>query len=118
MSGLSISLLDKFSVSRENQVLGGIHARDFYEKGENAPELYLMVEDAAGNELFSSRENVRPQAGQSEYFVIQSGKATTNAATKKRGRPSKAAAAKTVSASSVKTIKKVKTAGTLRKKNK
>jgi 5-hydroxyisourate hydrolase-like protein (transthyretin family) len=92
------------------------HARDFYEKGENAPELYILVEDAAGNELFSSRENVRPQAGQSEYFVIQLGKVTTKAAAKKRGRPPKAAAAKKASASSAKTTKSVKTASTLRKK--
>ncbi len=92
------------------------HARDFYEKGENAPELYIMVEDAAGNELFSSRENVRPLAGQSEYFVIQLGKVTTKAAAKKRGRPPKASAVKKASASSAKTTKSVKTASTLRKK--
>jgi len=91
------------------------HARDFYEKGENAPELYVMVEDAAGNELFSSRENVRPQAGQSEYFVIQLSKVTTKAAAKKRGRPPKAAAAKTASASSAKSVK---TASALKTKKK
>jgi 5-hydroxyisourate hydrolase-like protein (transthyretin family) len=94
------------------------HARDFYEKGENAPELYIMVEDAAGNELFSSRENVRPLAGQSEYFVIQLGKATTRSAAKKRGRPSKAAAAKAASAPSAKTTKSVKAASALRTKKK
>jgi 5-hydroxyisourate hydrolase-like protein (transthyretin family) len=91
------------------------HARDFYEKGENAPELYVMVNDAAGSELFSSRENVRPLAGQSEYFVIQLGKVTTKAAAKKRGRPPNAAAVKTAS---VKTTKIVKTASTLRTKKK
>jgi hypothetical protein len=91
------------------------HARDFYEKGENTPELYVMVEDAAGNELFSSRENVRPEAGQSEYFVIQLGKVTTNAAAKKRGRPPKTAAAKTTKASSAKSVK---TASALRTKKK
>jgi hypothetical protein len=91
------------------------HARDFYEKGENAPELYVMVEDAAGNELFSSRENVRPEAGQSEYFVIQLGKVTTNAAAKKRGRPPKTAAAKTAKVSSAKSVK---TASALRTKKK
>jgi 5-hydroxyisourate hydrolase-like protein (transthyretin family) len=91
------------------------HARDFIEKGENAPELYIRVEDAAGNKLFSSRENVRPQAGQSEYFVIQLGKATTKAEAKKRGRPPKVVAAKTASG---KTTKTVKTASTLRKKKK
>jgi len=94
------------------------HARDFYEKGENAPELYVMVEDAAGNELFSSRENVRPEAGQSEYFVIQLGKVTAKAAAKKRGRPPKVAAAKTAGASSVKTTKTGKTASALRTKKK
>jgi len=90
------------------------HARDFYEKGENAPELYVMVENAAGNELFSSRENVRPQAGQSEYFVIQLSKVTTKTAAKKRGRPPKAAA-KTAGASSAKSVK---TASALKTKKK
>lgn len=94
------------------------HARDFYEKGENAPELYIMVEDAAGNELFSSRENVRPQAGQSEYFVIQLGKVTTKAAAKKRGRPPKASAAKTASASSAKSTKSAKKTSSLQTKKK
>ena len=94
------------------------HARDFYEKGENAPELYVLVEDAAGNELFSSREKVRPEAGQSEYFVIQLGKVAAKAAAKKRGRPPKVAAAKTAGASSVKTTKTGKTASALRTKKK
>ncbi len=46
------------------------HERTFYEPGENAPELYLMVEDSAGNTLYSSKDNVRYQSGRIEYFLI------------------------------------------------
>lgn len=49
------------------------HERDFKEMGENLPELYLTVKDAAGNELFSSRDTVRYNAGRVEYFLIQLG---------------------------------------------
>jgi hypothetical protein len=91
------------------------HARDFFEVGENAPELYVMVEDENGNSLFSSKDNVRPQAGQSEYFTIQLGKEKVKPATKKRGRPPKAATAKTRSVSGAKAKTAVKKTSTLRK---
>jgi hypothetical protein len=94
------------------------HTRDFFEVGENAPELYLMVEDESGKTLFSSRDNVRPQAGQSEYFIIQLGKGVIKPTAKKRGRPSKTVAVKTASASSSKSAKPVTKASTLRKKKK
>jgi hypothetical protein len=84
------------------------HARDFFEVGENAPELYLMVEDESGKTLFSSRDNVRPQAGQSEYFTIQLGKGAVKPAVKKRGRPPKTVVTKTASKTKAKSVKVAK----------
>jgi hypothetical protein len=46
------------------------HERDFLEAGEGLPELYVRVDDAQGNELYSSRDSVRAQAGRAEYFEI------------------------------------------------
>jgi hypothetical protein len=46
------------------------HERDVLEAGEGLPELYVRVDDARGNELFSSRDSVRAQAGRAEYFEI------------------------------------------------
>lgn len=46
------------------------HERDFAEVGEELPELYVMVRDSQGNLLYSSRENVRYNAGRAEYFQI------------------------------------------------
>lgn len=46
------------------------HERDFLEAGEGLPELYVRVADARGNELYSSRDSVRAQAGRAEYFEI------------------------------------------------
>ena len=50
------------------------HERDFAEPGEKLPDLYVMVSDAAGKSLYSSRDTVRFEAGRSEYFAIQLGK--------------------------------------------
>ncbi len=47
------------------------HERDFKETGENLPDLYVMVSDAAGKLLYSTRDQVRFEAGKSEYFAIQ-----------------------------------------------
>lgn len=55
------------------------HERDFAETRENLPELYVMVSDASGKTLYSSRENVRFDAGKSEYFAIRLGKRTRTA---------------------------------------
>lgn len=49
------------------------HERDFAETRENLPELYVMVSDASGKTVYSSRDNIRPEAGKSEYFVIRLG---------------------------------------------
>jgi hypothetical protein len=49
------------------------HARDFQETGENFPDLYVMVTDASGAVVYSSRDNVRYEAGRSEYFDIRLG---------------------------------------------
>ncbi len=94
------------------------HARDFFEPGENAPELYVMVLDASGKTLFSSRQNVRPQAGQAEYFSIQLGKEIAKPAARKRGRPPKASAARKAALSSAKATRSAKTTSTLRKAKK
>jgi len=59
------------------------HERDFAETRENLPELYVMVSDTSGKTLYSSRENVRFEAGKSEYFAIRLGKGS-KATSKKR----------------------------------
>lgn len=46
------------------------HQRDFAEVRENLPDLYVMVTDNQENILFSSRDNVRYEAGRAEYFEI------------------------------------------------
>ncbi len=60
------------------------HERDFAETHENLPDLYVMVSDASGKTLYSSRENVRFEAGKSEYFAIRLGK-QSRTSSKKRG---------------------------------
>lgn len=47
------------------------HERDFKETRENLPELYVMVSDAKGALLYSSRDSLRYKAGTSEYFAIR-----------------------------------------------
>ena len=47
------------------------HERAFYEPGENAPELYLRVEDSDGNELYSTEGEIRYESGRVEYFMIE-----------------------------------------------
>jgi hypothetical protein len=46
------------------------HERDFMETGEAQPDLYVMVSDTDGNTLYTSRDNIRFEAGRSEYFAI------------------------------------------------
>jgi len=46
------------------------HERDFAEAREANPDLYVMVSDSAGNLLFSSKDNIRFEAGRVEYFEI------------------------------------------------
>jgi hypothetical protein len=59
------------------------HERDFLESKEGSPELYVMVSDASGNEVYSSRDSVRAAAGRSEYFAIRLGKLTVKPRRKK-----------------------------------
>ena len=65
------------------------HERDFAETGEKLPDLYVMVSDAAGKSLYSSRDTVRFEAGRSEYFAIQLGKRNRAAAAKPSARTRK-----------------------------
>jgi len=66
------------------------HERDFAEVGEAQPDLYVMVEDAAGILLYSSRDKVRYEAGRAEYFeIVLSEKPTPPVAVKKRTRTAK-----------------------------
>lgn len=51
------------------------HERDFGETRENLPELYVMVSDASGKVVYSSRDSVRFESGRSEYFAIRIGAA-------------------------------------------
>ncbi|HUH98326.1 MAG TPA: hypothetical protein VLZ89_13260 [Anaerolineales bacterium] len=46
------------------------HERDFAEVREANPDLYVMVSDSAGTLLYSSRDQVRFEAGRVEYFEI------------------------------------------------
>lgn len=68
------------------------HERDFKESNENLPELYVMVSDAKGNQLYSSRESIRFNAGRAEYFAIRLG---TRDKGKGRTKPAAKAASKT-----------------------
>jgi len=47
------------------------HERAFYEPGEKTPELFLRVEDAEGQVLFSTEDKLRYQSGRVEYFLIE-----------------------------------------------
>jgi hypothetical protein len=60
------------------------HERDFKETHENLPELYVLVLDGKGRELFSSRDDVRFNAGRSEYFLIRLGQTSPRKSGKKR----------------------------------
>lgn len=74
------------------------HERDFKETGENFPDLYVMVTDASGAVVFSSRDNVRFESGRSEYFDIHLGTQKPPASRKKAAatpKPKKTAPAKT-----------------------
>lgn len=44
--------------------------RAFFERGEKGPDLFVTVDDGKDNQLFSSADNVRFNAGQAEYFLI------------------------------------------------
>jgi Transthyretin-like family len=46
------------------------HERVFAEAGEDLPELYVMVEDQQEHLLYSSRDELRYEAGRAEYFQI------------------------------------------------
>jgi hypothetical protein len=46
------------------------HQRDFAEPGEKTPDLYVVVSDTHGKELYSSRDHVYTNAGRAEYFEI------------------------------------------------
>jgi hypothetical protein len=70
------------------------HERDFKESNENLAELYLMVSDAKGSQLYSSQDNIRFEAGKSEYFAIRLGM-QTRAAKAATAKKSKAAATTT-----------------------
>jgi hypothetical protein len=61
------------------------HERDFKETGEKMPELYVMVSDAKGMALYTTRDDVRFRAGRSEYFLIRLGKTARTA--KPRSKP-------------------------------
>jgi len=66
------------------------HERDFAEVGEGLPELYVMVSDSAGAELYSSRDSVRYESGRGEYFEIVLPAAPRSTAQKPKTRTSKA----------------------------
>ena len=59
------------------------HERDFKETNENLPELYVMISDAKGALLYTSRENIRFNAGRAEYFAIRLGEGKKPTSTRK-----------------------------------
>lgn len=65
------------------------HQRDFAELRENLPELYVMVEDEAGQVVYTSRNVVRFKAGRAEYFEIQLGQTPAPAEPKTPPAPTK-----------------------------
>ncbi len=91
-AGLSVRVFDKDRIyddllgETETDESGDFsviyHERDFKEKGENLPDLYVMVSDLSGKLLYSSRDNVRYEAGRSEYFAIRLGKGRASSARK------------------------------------
>ena len=46
------------------------HDRDFFEFGENQPELFVRVEDSRGRLLYTTEDHIRFNAGRIEYFEI------------------------------------------------
>jgi hypothetical protein len=81
LSGLTVRVLDRdrkyddLLGETETDEFGDFsviyHERDFKETGEKLPDLYVEVSDSKGKLLYSSRDNVRYEAGQSEYFTIR-----------------------------------------------
>jgi 5-hydroxyisourate hydrolase-like protein (transthyretin family) len=66
-------LLGETTTDDQGDFAAVYHQRDFAERGENLPELYLMIYDDDGRLWYSSREHVRFNAGQAEYFEVQLG---------------------------------------------
>ena len=64
-------LLGETETERDGDFAILYHERDFAEVGENLPEAYVMVSNQDGETLYSSRDNIRFEAGKSEYFLIQ-----------------------------------------------
>ncbi len=64
------------------------HERDFAEMGEALPELYVMVSDAKGNVLYTSRDTAWIKAGRAEYFEIVLGQELAPEAPPPKPRPS------------------------------
>lgn len=81
------------------------HERDFKESGENLPELYVMISDAKGKLIYSSRDAVRFNAGQSEYFAIRLGE--TGRATAAKSTATKSTATRPTATKSTTTTTKV-----------
>lgn len=66
-------LLGETETDENGEFSAVYHERDFGEIGEERPELYVMVNDAAGKSLYSSRDTIRFEAGKAEYFAITLG---------------------------------------------
>lgn len=64
-------LLDYTTTDRFGDFQLIYHERAFCEPGEGAPELYVRVEDADGNELYSTRDRIRYESGRVEHFLIE-----------------------------------------------
>ncbi len=63
-------LLGETTTDEHGDFAAVYHERDFLEAGEGLPELYVQVEDARGRPLYSSRDQLRYNAGRLEYFEI------------------------------------------------
>jgi len=63
-------LLGEQSTDEHGDFVVIYHQRDFAEPHENAPDLYVVVSDTHGKELYSSRDHVYSDASRAEYFEI------------------------------------------------
>lgn len=76
---LAVTKVDEFG----DFAAGPFHERDFFEPGEEAPELYLKVYGSRNKVLYDGSKDVRLQAGRSEYFEITLPKSGPSSTTRK-----------------------------------
>lgn len=68
--------------------IGPFHDRDFFEHGEEAPELYLKIYGARNRLVYNGEQDARFPAGRIEYFevVLPPPEKATRSTSRKKGR--------------------------------